>query len=191
MRTTGRAIRVLGPVAVGVCLIAGSWTPYCHAASDIPDIDSLVDDSGPLPTDVGGITAMRDLLFTVPSGVMCRSSTLKVMHDLTCSGELPGAPAGTRGVRLPWVYDESSGPAVFFGGPPDEAPFGTAALTPITLPAGHKIVFWTFSATRSLVCGVPTSAELVCVLKADQAAVRGTGPFTNGFVISSPHSRVF
>jgi hypothetical protein len=113
------------------------------------------------------------------------------MHDVTCAGDLPGAPAGTRVVSLAAVYDQASGPARFLPTPPERFSGDTSGQVPVLLPTGHKIVLWAFSSTRSLVCGVPPSAALVCVLRAEQSTVPGTGPFTRGFVISAPQSQVF
>jgi hypothetical protein len=172
------------PVLVGVL-------PHALAAPDIPDIDSLIDDSGPLPKTVGDLTAEPDLLFTTPSGLLCKKSVVKVMHDVTCAGDLPGAPAGSRVVTLPAVYDQADGPAQFSSSSPDVFFGDTNGQAPVLLPTGHKIVFWAFSITRSLVCGVPPSAALVCVLRADQSVDPGSGPATHGFVISAPQSQVF
>lgn len=94
-------------------------------------------------------------------------------------------------VSLSAVYDQAAGPARFLPTPPERFFGDTSGQAPVLLPTGHKIVFWAFSSTRSLVCGVPPSAALVCVLRAEQATVRGTGPFIHGFVISAPQSQVF
>jgi hypothetical protein len=165
--------------------------PHALAAPDIPDIAALIDDSGPLPKDAGDLTAIPDLLFTTPSGLTCKTTVVKVMHDVTCTGDLLGAPAGTRVVNLPAIYDQASWPARFLTTPPEKFLGDTAGQVPVLLPTGHKIVFWDFSSTRSLVCGVPPAASLVCVLNAEQSTVPGPGPFTHGFVISAPQSQVF
>lgn len=166
--------------------------PNVHAAPDVPDIDALMDGSGPLPKETGDLTRIPDLVFTTPSGLVCKKTLVKVMHDVTCVGDLPGAPAGTRVVNLPAVYAQADGPARFLPTPPERF-FGDATgQVPVLLPAGHKIVFWAFSRTQSLVCGVPSSAALVCVLKADHTIGPGSsGPATHGFVISAPQSQVF
>jgi hypothetical protein len=137
------------------------------------------------------LTAISNLLFTTQSGLVCNKTVVKVMHDVTCAGDLPGAPAGTRAVNLAAVYDQASGPARFLPTPPERFFGDTSGQVPVLMPTGHKIVFWAFSGTRSLVCGVPPSAALVCVLRAEQSTVRGTGPFIHGFVISAPQSQVF
>jgi hypothetical protein len=181
--------RLLGVIGIASVLIG--MAPHAGATPNIPDIDSLIDDSGPLPKTTGDLEAIPDLLFTTPSGLVCKKTVAKVMHDVTCTGDLPGAPPGTRVVNLPAVYDQASGPARFLPTAPERFFGDTSGQAPVLLPAGHKIVFWAFSSTRSLVCGVPPSAALVCVLKADQATDPGTGPATHGFVISAPQSQVF
>jgi hypothetical protein len=181
--------RLLG--VIGIASVLVGMAPHADATPNIPDIDSLIDDSGPLPKTTGDLTAIPDFLFTTPSGLVCKKTVAKVMHDVTCTGDLPGAPPGTRVVNLPAVYDQASGPARFLPTAPERFFGDTSGQAPVLLPAGHKIVFWAFSSTRSLVCGVPPSAALVCVLKADQATDPGTGPATHGFVISAPQSQVF
>jgi hypothetical protein len=185
-------MRLLALIGVACAwLIQVGAAPHALAAPDIPDIDSLIDDSGPLPKDTGDLTAIPNLLFTTPGSLTCKKTVVKVMHDVTCTGDLPGAPAGTRVVNLPAVYDQASWPARFLPTPPEKFFGDTAGQVPVLLATGHKMVFWDFSSTRSLVCGVPPSASLVCVLKAEQSTVPGTGPFTHGFVISAPQSQVF
>jgi hypothetical protein len=184
--------RLLGLIGVALAIPTLVGMPqHALAAPDIPDIDSLIDDSGPLPKGAGDLTAIPNLLFTTPSGLVCKKTVVKVMHDVTCAGDLPGAPAGTRVVNLPAVYDQASWPARFLPTPPEKFFGDTSGQVPVLLPTGHKIVFWAFSSTRSLVCGVPPSAALVCVLRAEQSTVPGTGPFIHGFVISAPQSQVF
>jgi hypothetical protein len=185
-------MRLLGLIGVACAwpLLVGA-APHAFAAPDIPDIDSLIDDSGPLPKETGDLTGIPNLLFTTPSGLVCKKTVVKVMHDVTCAGDLPGAPAGTRVVSLAAVYDQASGPARFLPTPPERFFGDTSGQVPVLLPTGHKTVFWAFSSTRSLVCGVPPSAALVCVLRAEQATAPGTGPSTHGFVISALQSQVF
>jgi hypothetical protein len=119
--------------------------PHALAAPDIPDIAALIDDSGPLPKDAGDLTAIPNLLFTTPSGRTCKTTVVKVMHDVTCTGDLLGAPAGTRVVNLPAIYDQASWPARFLTTPPEKFLGDTAGQVPVLLPTGHKIVFWDFS----------------------------------------------
>jgi hypothetical protein len=179
--------------SVAFALLMQIGVPHASAAPDVPDIDSLIDDSGPLPTDTGDLTQIPDLLFTTPAGLICKQSVAKVMHQVACAGDFPGAPAGTRIVSLPTVYDQADGPARFLPTPPERFFGDTSGVVPVLLPTGHKIVFWAFSSTRSLVCGVPSSTVLVCVLKAGQEIGPSTaGPaVTHGFVISPPQSQVF
>jgi hypothetical protein len=185
--------RLLGLIVIacaGPALV--DMPPHARAAPDIPDIDSLIDDSGPLSRQTGDLTGIPNLLFTTPSGLVCKKTVVKVMHDVTCSGDLPGAPAGTRVVNLPAVYDQADGPSRFLPTPPERFFGDTSGQVPVLLPTGHKIVFWAFSSTRSLVCGVPPSAALVCLLKADQTiGPTSSGPSTHGFVISAPQSQAF
>jgi hypothetical protein len=102
-------MRLLGLIGVACAwpLLLGI-APHALAAPDIPDIDSLIDDSGPLPRETGDLTAIPNLLFTTPSGLVCKKTVVKVMHDVACTGDLPGAPAGTRVVSLAAVYDQAS-----------------------------------------------------------------------------------
>jgi hypothetical protein len=180
-------------VVIGLVWVSACSAPNTRAAPNISDIDSLTDDSGPLPKDVAALTAIPELLFTTPSGLLCKKTVVKVMHSVTCAGDLPGAPPGTRVVNLAAVYDQAEGPADFLPTPPEHFFGDTTGQKPVPLPAGHKIVFWNFSGTRSLVCGVPPAAALVCVLKADGVIGPGpsAGPIVHGFVISAPQSQVF
>jgi len=102
-------MRLLGLIGAACAwpLLVGA-APHALAAPDIPDIDSLIDDSGPLPRETGDLTAIPNLLFTTPSGLVCKKTVVKVMHDVACTGDLPGAPAGTRVVSLAAVYDQAS-----------------------------------------------------------------------------------
>lgn len=43
-----------------------------HATAAPDDIDALIDDSGPLPKQTRDLTALPDLLFTTPSGLLCK-----------------------------------------------------------------------------------------------------------------------
>jgi hypothetical protein len=71
-------------------------------------------------------------------------------------GEIPGAPPETCTVQLPGIYGKTSMPARFLPSPPETLVGGTTGTPPT--------VFWDFSAAQSLVCGVPPSTDLVCVL---------------------------
>ena len=166
--------------------------PNAVAAPDVPDLAPLIDASGPLPATVADLTGIPDLAFTTPTGLACRKSRGKVTHSLACTGNFPGAPAGTHSVSLAAVYADGEGPAVFLPtapagllGDPDRVP--TTMLMP-----GQKIVFWDFSLTQSLVCGIPPGTEMVCVLKSPHENGLAKGPaVTHGFVIAAPDSRVF
>lgn len=107
-------------------------------------------------------------------------------------GESAGQPVGTQVVSLATAYVQALGPAAFEAKTADEYFGATGGTAPIVPAPGHKIVFWNFSATESLMCGVPGSADLVCVLKAQQYVGASTGsPVTHGFVIGTPKSWVF
>lgn len=90
------------------------------------------------------------------------------------------------------VHADGNGPAQFLPMAPDGL-LGDPAKVPTTMLApGHKIVFWDFSPTESLVCGIPQGTELVCVLKAAREnGVKNGSAITHGFVISAPHSDAF
>lgn len=161
--------------------------PTAQASPELPDLDSLIDDSGPLPETVADLAGTPDLAFTTATGVACRRSHGKVTHNVVCAGEFPGAPPKTRSVALGSVYADGNGPAQFLPTAPDGLLGDPEKVPSRMLPAGHKIVFWDFSPTQSLACGVPTGTELVCLLK---ASGRG-GPVTHGFVIAAPQSSAF
>ena len=170
--------------------------PNAGAAPEIPDLDSLIDDSGPVPATAADLAGIPDLAFTTPSGLSCRKSRGKVTHSLACAGSLPGAPAGTRSVSLASVYAQGDGPAVFLPTAPDGLLGDPARIPKIMLMPGHKIVFWDLAAAQSLVCGVPPGVEMACVLKSPNeigsAGNSGMGPaVSHGFVIAAPQSRVF
>ncbi|KRQ28128.1 hypothetical protein BKG80_06795 [Mycobacteroides chelonae] len=162
------------------------------AAPPIPDIDSLVDDSGPLPVSPDDLNAIPALWFTTETGLLCREWTVKVMHQVACAGDLAGLSARTHTVTLDSIYDRGSGPANFVARTSEEFFGDTSGAAPVLLPRGHKIVFWNFSATESFMCGVPASADLVCVLKAPHEISSDAGsPVAHGFVIAAPKSWVF
>lgn len=153
----GRLLGLVGATSIWLVLVG---LPLPAAAA--PDaIDSLID--GPLPQQISGLTAIPDLLFTA-SGLLCKKAVVKVMHDVTCTGDMPGTPAGTRVVSLGAVYAQADGPARVLPTPPERFFGDTSGQTPVALPAGHKIVFWAFSDTQSLACGAPPPAKLVCRL---------------------------
>ncbi|SIH19534.1 Uncharacterised protein [Mycobacteroides abscessus subsp. abscessus] len=166
--------------------------PDAGAAPSIPDIDSLIDDSGPLPSRVEDLNALPALWFKTATGLTCHQRTSKVTHQISCAGLLPGQPEGTHIADLQSAYSSGLGPAQFVAKTSDEFFGGPPPLDPVPLSVGHKIVFWNFPGTESLACGVPVSADLVCVLKAPrEIGPRKGPPVTHGFVIGAPASRVF
>lgn len=167
--------------------------PNAVAANEVPDLGPLFDDSGPLPGAVGDLTGIPDLAFTTPSGLACRKSRGKVTHSVACAGNFVGAQPGTRSVSLGTVYADGNGAAQFLPMAPAGLLGDPAKVPSITLQPGHKIVFWDFSPTESLVCGIPQGTELVCVLKAarENGSKSGSPAVTHGFVISAPQSEVF
>ncbi|TDZ79663.1 hypothetical protein DE4585_03411 [Mycobacteroides salmoniphilum] len=184
------AVGLVGIVVVSLTLV--NPVPDAAAAPLVPDIDSLIDDSGPLPSSPADLNAVPTLWFSTPTGLLCKEQTVKVTHQVACAGDLPGQPTGTHIVDLQGVYDQGLGPARFVAKTSEEFFGNTANEVPVLLAPGHKIVFWSFPPSRSLVCGVPASADLVCVLKAPHEISSDAGPsVTHGFVIAAPKSRVF
>ena len=183
--------RLMAMACAAVAVLA--QVPNAGAATEIPDLDPLIDDSGPLPGSVAGLTGIPDLAFTTPSGLACRKSRGKVTHSVACAGNLVGAPAGTRSVSLGTVYADGNGPAQFLPMAPAGLLGDPAKVPSIMLAPGHKIVFWDFSPTESLVCGAPMGTEVACVLKAsrESGAKSGGAAVTHGFVVSAPSSEVF
>lgn len=162
------------------------------AAPPIPDIDSLIDDSGALFASADELNGSPTLWFGTPSGLLCRERTVKISQQLECAGNLPGQPVGTQVVTLATAYGQALGPAAFEAKPAEEYFGDTSNVAPIVPAPGHKIVFWNLSATESFMCGVPASADLVCVLKAQEYVGASTGPpATHGFVIGAPKSWAF
>ncbi|MBA0048533.1 hypothetical protein [Mycobacteroides sp. LB1] len=162
------------------------------AAPSIPDIDALIDDSGPVPSSPADLNAVPTLWFSTVTGLSCKEQTVKVTHQVACAGDLPGQPTGTHIVDLQGVYDQGLGPAQFIAKTSDEFFGDTANEVPVLLAPGHKIVFWNFPPSRSLVCGVPASTDLVCVLKAPHEISSDAGPpVTHGFVVAASKSWVF
>ncbi|SKP49264.1 hypothetical protein [Mycobacteroides abscessus] len=184
------AVGLVGIVVVSLALV--NPIPDAAAVPPIPDIDSLVDDSGPLPASPDDLNAVPTLWFSTATGLSCKEQTVKVTHQVACAGDLPGQPSGTHIVDLQGVYDRGLGPARFVAKTSEEFFGETSGAAPVLLPRGHKIVFWSFPPSRSLVCGVPASADLVCVLKAPHEISSDVGPsVTHGFVIAAPKSWVF
>lgn len=167
--------------------------PNAVAAPEVPDLVPLIDDSGPLPATSADLTGIPDLVFTTPTGLVCRKSHGKVTHNVVCQGNFPGAPSGTRSVSLTAAYAQGDGPALFLPTASDGLRGDPERIPTLMLGVGHKVVFWDFSPTESLVCGVPPGSDLVCVLKAArEIGPKGGGSaVTHGFVISAPQSQVF
>lgn len=183
------ARRALAAAVTSAALLM--MVPNAVAAPAIPDVDSLIDDSGTLPGSVSDLQRAPNMVFATDSGLVCRVWHGRITHDVNCTGDIPGAPTDARSVQLPGIYGKGTMPARFVAGPPDALVGGTPPVA--RLPVGHKIVFWDFSPTQSMVCGVPPSTELVCVLKEPQRPGDViTGPVvTHGFVIAAPQSQVF
>lgn len=175
----------------GISAALSMMAPNAVAAPAIPDVDSLIDDSGALPGSVSDLRSAPDMVFATDSGLVCRVWHGRITHDVNCTGDIPGAPPDARSVQLPGIYGKGTIPARFVAGPPDARGGGTPPVA--TLAVGHKIVFWDLSPTQSMVCGVPPSTELVCVLKEpERPGDVITGPVvTHGFVIAAPQSQVF
>lgn len=181
--------RILAVAAYSVALLM--TVPNAGAAPGIPDVDSLIDDSGPLPGSVSDLQNVPDMSFATASGLVCKVWRGRITHDVNCAGDIPGAPPEARSVQLPGIYGKETIPARFLPEAPDALVAGTPPAA--KLPVGHKIVFWDLSPTQSMVCGVPPPTELVCVLKEPQqpgGAINGPVA-THGFVIATPQSWVF
>lgn len=166
--------------------------PLADAAPAAPDVDSLIDDSGPRPGNLRDLASIPNQAFTTESGLLCKMWHGRITYDVHCAGNFPGAPAETHTVQLPGIYGKESAAARFLPSPPDALVGSTAGMPVAALPVGHKLVFWE-SPAQSLVCGVPPSTDLVCVLK-EPLHTGGAidGPVTtHGFVIAAPQSWVF
>lgn len=165
--------------------------PNAVAAPAVPDVDALVDDSGPLPGSVSELKTIPKVVFATDSGLVCSAWQGRITHNVNCAGHIPGAPSNAGSVELPGIYGKGSAPARFVAAAPSA--LVAESSPPARIPEGHKIVFWDFSPAQSMVCGVPPSTELVCVLK--EPLVAGgpiDGPIvTHGFVIAAPQSWVF
>ncbi|MFL0276007.1 hypothetical protein [Mycobacterium sp. SMC-19] len=163
--------------------------PNAVAAPGFPDVDSLIDDSGPLPGSVSDLQQAPNVVFATESGLVCRMRQGRITHEVNCAGDIPGAPRDAGSVQLPGIYGKESIPARFLPAPPDALLAGSPPAA--KLPVGHKIVFWDFSPAQSMVCGVPPSTDLVCVLKEPQVPGAVSPVAAHGFVIAAPQSWVF
>lgn len=179
-------LRALGVAAAFAALL--TTAPSAVAVPTIPDVDSLIDDSGPLPDSVGELPRLAPVAFATDSGLICRTRQGRLTHEINCTGDIPGSPPDAGAVQLPGIYGKASVPARFVPEPAD-----ADASPALRLPVGHKIAFWNLSPAQSMVCGVPPSTELVCVLKEPQLPSRAyAGPVAiHGFVIAAPQSWVF
>lgn len=175
--------------ALALSLAPGVLAP-ASAAPQIPDIDSLIDDTGPLETKVVETKGARSILFGTPSGLLCAQTTIKIADRVLCGGsELPGLTGGAHVAVLMTAYEKGLGAATFEGKPIDEFLGDTSDAEPIVLAPGHKIVFWN-SDGEALMCGVPAGVEMACVVKTLQDMGR-PGKVAHGFVIAAPKSWVF
>lgn len=179
--------RTLAVAITSVAVLTAA--PNAVAAPGIPDVDSLIDDSGPLPASVSDLQKVPNVVFATDSGLVCRMRQGRITHDVNCAGDIPGVPRDAGSVELPGIYGKESIPARFLPGPPDALVAGNPPAA--KLPVGHKIVFWDFSPAESMVCGVPPSTDLVCVLKEPQVPGEVSPVVTHGFVIAAPQSWVF
>lgn len=180
------------PLAAAVTLAALLVTaPDSVAIPVFPDVDSLIDDSGPLPDSVSELPGLPAVAFVTDSGLVCRTRQGRITHEINCTGDIPGAPPDAGAVQLPGIYGKSSVPARFVHTPPEDRSAG--APPAVRLPVGHKIAFWDLSPAQSMVCGTPPSTDVVCVLKEPQVARSVyNGPVAiHGFVIAAPQSWVF
>lgn len=163
--------------------------PNAVAAPGVPDVDSLIDAGGPPPASVSDLQQIPNVVFATDSGLVCRVRQGRITHEVNCAGDIPGAPLDAGAVELPGIYGKESIPARFLPAPPDAL---MAANQPAAkLPVGHKIVFWDFSPAESMVCGVPPSVDLVCVLREPQVPGNLSPVVAHGFVIAAPQSWVF
>lgn len=179
-----RRVLAVAITSVGVLTAA----PNAAATPVVPDVDSLIDNSGTPPASVSDLQKLSTAAFATESGLVCRLRQGRITHELRCAGEIPGAPRDAGSVELPGIYGKASVPARFLPAPPD----ALAAGSPVEqLPMGHKIVLWDFSPAQSMVCGVPPSADLVCVLKEPQVPDTMSPVISHGFVVAAPQSWVF
>ncbi|WP_067970102.1 hypothetical protein [Mycolicibacter icosiumassiliensis] len=181
------ALRALAVAVTAVALL--TTVPTAAAAPAIPDVDALIDDSGPLPASVSDLQKVPNVVFATDSGLVCRMRQGRITHDVNCAGDIPGAPRDAGAVELPGIYGKESIPARFLPAPADALIAGNPPAA--KLPVGHKIVFWDFSPAESMVCGVPPSTDLVCVLKEPQVPGQVSPVVSHGFVIAAPQSWVF
>lgn len=180
----------LRALAVAIASVAVLMTvPTAVAAPAIPDVDSLIDDSGSRPGSVSDLQKVPDVVFATDSGLVCKMRQGRITHDVNCAGDIPGAPRDAGSVELPGIYGKESIPARFLPSPLDAAVAGNPPAA--KLPVGHKIVFWDFSPAQSMVCGVPPSTDLVCVLREPQVPGQVSPVVSHGFVIAEPQSWVF
>ena len=180
-------LRVLAVAVTSAALLTA--VPTAVAAPGIPDLGSLIDDGGSRPGSISDLQNVPSMVFATDSGLVCKMRQGRITHDVTCAGDLPGAPRDAGSVELPGIYGKESIPARFLPAPPDTLAAGDPPAA--TLSAGHKIVFWDFSPAQSMVCGVPPSTGLVCVLTEPQVPGGVSPVASHGFVIAAPQSWVF
>lgn len=95
-----RALATAMAGAVAFSLLQLGSPSNAAAAPLIPDIDSLIDDSGPLPASPDDLNAVPTLWFSTATGLLCKEQTVKVTHQVACAGDLPGQPMGAHIVDL-------------------------------------------------------------------------------------------
>ena len=170
--------RVWAFLAAGLLSVPLALNTSASVSADpgIPDVGSLIDFSGPVPTTYDEMRQSPSLWFTAPNGLLCNKGFHKAWYWVTCTGNMPGAPADSRAVSI----GSAGGPTGYFQ--PSGYPNSTGQ-TPAVLPVGHKFVFYR-SPTESLTCGVPSEDALACVLwtQADGS---------HGFEVTATQSRVF
>lgn len=162
--------------------------PNAVATTGFPDLDALIDDSGPLPASFSDLQKVPTVAFATDSGLVCSLRQGRITHELRCAGDIPGAPPGAGAVELPGIYGKASLPGRFLPAPPDALAAGNAVDR---LAVGHKVVFWNFAPAQSMVCGVPPSTDLVCLLDEPQVPDTMSPVISHGFVIAAPQSWVF
>lgn len=70
--------------------------PNAAAAPSIPDIDSLIDDTGPLDTRVVGINGGRAVFFSTANGLLCAQTVVKMHSRCPAPESFPGSRQGRR-----------------------------------------------------------------------------------------------
>src|SRR5271157_3241708 len=80
-------MRLLGLIDVACAWpLLVSAAPHALAAPDIPDINSLIDDSGPLPRETGDLTAIPNDLRSATSSLLTRILPLARSSEANAEG---------------------------------------------------------------------------------------------------------